>query len=182
MTASRPAASLPHTGIATFCKAPYVFDPAEIDADIAILGVPFDGMASMRPGCRQAPRALRDASTRFGWLGESTGTKGFFDIEAGHTFLAGDRSVDAGDVDVSLDEGVTRARITQHASKIVERGALLASIGGDHSVSFPLIAALKGMRLSQSCCLTHTSTIATGSWVWNIRTIVRSTGLASCLS
>ncbi len=38
MTASRPAASLPHTGIATFCKAPYVFDPAEIDADIAILG------------------------------------------------------------------------------------------------------------------------------------------------
>jgi hypothetical protein len=38
MIASRPAASLPHTGIATFCKAPYVFDPAEIDADIAILG------------------------------------------------------------------------------------------------------------------------------------------------
>ena len=143
MTASRPVASLPHTGIATFCKAPYVFDPAEIDADIAILGVPFDGMASMRPGCRQAPRALRDASTRFGWLGESTGTKGFFDIEAGHTFLAGKRMVDAGDVDVSLDEGVTRARITQHASKIVERGALLASIGGDHSVSFPLIAAFE---------------------------------------
>ena len=56
MTASRPAASLPHTGIATFCKAPYVFDPAEIDADIAILGVPFDGMASTRPGCRQALR------------------------------------------------------------------------------------------------------------------------------
>ena len=56
MTASRPAASLPHTGIATFCKAPYVFDPGEIAADIAILGVPFDGMASMGPGCRQLPR------------------------------------------------------------------------------------------------------------------------------
>jgi agmatinase len=98
-------------------------------------------MASMRPGCRQAPRALRDASTRFGWLGESTGTKGFFDIETGQTFLAGKRIVDAGDVAVSLDEGVTRARITQHASKIVERGALLASFGGDHSESFPLIAA-----------------------------------------
>ncbi len=143
MTVSRPPASLPHTGIATFCKAPYVFDPAEIDADIAFLGVPFDGMASMRPGCRQGPRALRDASTRFGWLGESTGTKGFFDIETGQTFLAGKRIVDAGDVDVSLDESVTRARITQHASKIVERGALLASTGGDHSVSFPLIAAFE---------------------------------------
>ena len=38
MPASRPSASLPHTGIATFCKAPYVFDPSSIDADIAILG------------------------------------------------------------------------------------------------------------------------------------------------
>jgi hypothetical protein len=28
MTAFRPAASLPHTGIATFCKAPYICDPA----------------------------------------------------------------------------------------------------------------------------------------------------------
>jgi agmatinase len=141
--ATRQQASLPHTGIATFCKAPYVFDPAAIDADIAILGVPFDGMASMRPGCRQAPRALRDASCRFGWLGDAAGTKGFYDIAAGKTFLAGKRMVDAGDVDVSLDEGVTRERITAHARSIVDRGALLASIGGDHSVSFPLIAAFE---------------------------------------
>ena len=144
MPASRPPASLPHTGIATFCKAPYVFDPSAIEADIAILGVPFDGMASMRPGCRQAPRALRDASARFGWLGEPAGTKGFFDISTQQTFLAGKRIVDAGDVDVSLDEAVTRSRITEHARKIVESGALLASIGGDHSVSFPLIAAFEG--------------------------------------
>ena len=65
MNAARASASLRHTGIATFCKAPNVLDPTEIDADIAILGVPFDGMASMCPGCRQAPQALRDASTRF---------------------------------------------------------------------------------------------------------------------
>jgi hypothetical protein len=48
MTASRPAASLPH-GHRYILLGTYVFDPAEIDADIAILGVPFDGMASMRP-------------------------------------------------------------------------------------------------------------------------------------
>ena len=46
-------------------------------------------------------------------------------------------------MDVSLDEAVTRVRITQHASKIIETDALLASIGGDHSVSFPLIAAFE---------------------------------------
>jgi agmatinase len=145
MPASRPSASLPHTGIATFCKAPFVFDPAAIDADIAILGVPFDGMASMRPGCRQAPRALRDASARFGWLGEPSNSKGFFDIVTGQTFLAGKRIVDAGDVDVSLDEGITRSRTTAHARKILDTGALLASIGGDHSVSFPLIAAFENL-------------------------------------
>jgi len=65
----RQPAALPHTGIATFCKASYVFQPEEMNAEVAILGVPSDNMASMRPGCRQAPRALRDASTRFGWLG-----------------------------------------------------------------------------------------------------------------
>lgn len=64
MTGSRPSAALPHTGIATFCKAPYVFDPQKIQADIVVLGVPFDGMASMRPGCRQAPRAGALAITR----------------------------------------------------------------------------------------------------------------------
>ena len=143
MNALRQTASLRHTGIATFCKAPYVFDPSSVDADIAILGVPFDGMASMRPGCRQAPRALRDASARFGWLGEPTNSKGYFDIATGRTFLAGKRIVDAGHVDVSLDEGITRARTTELARKFLETGAVLASIGGDHSVSFPLIAAFE---------------------------------------
>ena len=132
-----------NTGIATFCKAPFVFDPAAIEADIAILGVPFDGMASMRPGCRQAPRALREASARFGWLGEPGGSRGFFDIGSGRILLAGQRMVDAGDVDVSLDDGITRERITDHARRILASGALLASIGGDHSVSFPLISAFE---------------------------------------
>lgn len=140
---TRPLASLPHTGTATCCKAPYVFDTGAIDSDIAVLGVPFDGMASMRPGCRQAPRALRDASARFGWLGEATSARGFFEVASQQTFLAGRRILDAGDVDVSLDEGITRARVTEHARKILDRGALLVTIGGDHSVSFPLIAGFE---------------------------------------
>lgn len=97
----------------------------------------------MRPGCRQAPRALRDASARFGWLGEPEGASGFFDIESKHTFLDGRTIVDAGDVDVSLDEAVTRERVTAHARRIVETGAVRAAIGGDHSVTFPLISAFE---------------------------------------
>lgn len=139
----RQNAALPHTGIATFCKAPYVFDPAEMDADVAILGVPFDNMASMRPGCRQAPRAIRDASARFGWLGRAAGSQGYFDIGQNITFLSGVRMIDTGDVDVRLDPAVTRERITAHARSIVGKGLLLASIGGDHSISFPLLAAFE---------------------------------------
>ena len=143
MIAKRQAAALPHTGIATFCKAPYVFDPTEMNADVAVLGIPFDTMASMRPGCRQAPRALRDASTRFGWLGDDSVSSGYFDIGQNATLLSGVRIVDAGDVDVRLDAAVTRERTTSHARSIIDRGLRLASIGGDHSVSFPLLAAFE---------------------------------------
>lgn len=143
MLTKRQAAALPHTGIATFCKAPYVFEPAEMNAGVAILGVPFDNMASMRPGCRQAPRALRDASTRFGWLGEAAGASGYFDIGQDTTFFKGVRMVDAGDVDVRLDAAATRERTTAHARAILDRGILLASIGGDHSISYPLLAAFE---------------------------------------
>lgn len=143
MASKRQPAALPHTGISTFCKAAFVTEPTQGDADVAILGIPFDNMASMRPGCRQAPRALRDASTRFGWLGEPEGTVGYFDIGTNTSHLAGVRMVDTGDVDVHLEAEVTRERITQRALPVVENGILLASIGGDHSVSFPLIRAFK---------------------------------------
>lgn len=139
----RQPAALPHTGIATFCKAAYVFDPAQMDADVAVLGIPFDNTASMRPGCRQAPRALRDASARFAWLGEPAGGRGYFDIGRDVTLMSGVRLVDAGDVDVGIDATVTRERITTHVRSILDRGLLLASIGGDHSVSFPIVAAFE---------------------------------------
>lgn len=143
MDLKRQSAALPHTGIATFCKSTYVFDPSEIQADVAILGVPFDNTASMRPGSRQAPRALRDASGRFGWLGNPKGASGYFDIGENTMRLQGVRLVDAGDVDVGIDAAVTRERITSHARSLLDRSLLLASIGGDHSVTFPLVSAFE---------------------------------------
>lgn len=141
-TISRQTASLPHTGIATFSKSPYVFGPELMDANVEILGVPSDTW-SMQPGCRQAPRALRDASTRFGWPGSPIDSLGFFDIRNNTTFLSGIRMVNAADIDVRFDAPEACNRITKHAHEIVDRGPLLASIGGDHSVNFPLIAAFE---------------------------------------
>jgi len=96
----------------------------------------------MGPGCRQAPRTLRDASARFGWLGEPTNSKGYFDIATGRTFMAGKRIVDAGDVDVSLDEGITRAQTTDHARKILETVRL-----SPRSVATTLSASLSSWHL-----------------------------------
>lgn len=143
MIVKRQAAALPHTGIATFCKAPYIFDLTEVNADVAVLGIPFDNTASMRPGCRQAPRALRDASARFGWLGDPAGSSGYFDIGQNITLMSGVRMVDVGDVDVGIDAAVTRERTISLARSLLARNLLLASIGGDHSVSFPLVAAFE---------------------------------------
>ena len=49
-----------YTGIRTFARAPYVTDPAGVEA--AIVGVPFDTATSMRPGARFGPAGIRDAS------------------------------------------------------------------------------------------------------------------------
>jgi agmatinase len=137
----RPA-SLPHTGIATFAKAPYVDDLGALAADVAVLGVPTDAAAGMRPGCRQAPRAVRDASTRFGFLGRAAHPSGYFDINQDRMLLEGIRFADCGDADVIYYDAERNVEIIESAVRqILKRGAMPIVIGGDHSISYPVIRA-----------------------------------------
>lgn len=139
---SQRRASLPHTGIATFAKAPYVDDLSRLDADIGVLGVPTDSSAGMRPGCRQAPRAIRDASTRFGFVGHPDAT-GYFDINRSGRRLEGVRVADCGDADVTVSDAERNIQIIEGTVRqIVDRGARPVVIGGDHSISYPVIRAL----------------------------------------
>ena len=57
--------NLPFVGIATFGKYPYQEDWNKIDADVAILGAPFDFGSQFRSGARMGPRGIREASTLF---------------------------------------------------------------------------------------------------------------------
>jgi agmatinase len=93
----------------------------------------------MPAGTASAARDLH--SLRLAW--SSYRFIGILDIGKEQTFLSGIRILDAGDVDVLLEPAETRERTTAHAGSIIDRGLLLASIGGDHSVSFPLIAAFE---------------------------------------
>ena len=53
---------LPFVGICSFGKYPIQTDWSAIDADVAILGAPFDAGTQWRAGARFGPRAIRAAS------------------------------------------------------------------------------------------------------------------------
>lgn len=130
--------NLPFVGISTFGKSPYVEDWDNIDADVAILGAPFDFGTQWRAGARFGPRAVREASTLF-----SFGHAGAYDHEDDATYLDGSvRMVDIGDADIihtKTDE--SHEGIQLGVEKILEAQALPVVIGGDHSINIPCVNA-----------------------------------------
>ncbi|MEM7295412.1 MAG: agmatinase [Pseudomonadota bacterium] len=132
--------NLPFVGISTFGKAPYVGDWTTIDADVAILGAPFDAGTQWRPGARFGPRAVREASTLF-----SFGHAGAYDHEDDATYLdASVRMVDIGDADIiHTKTDASHAHIASGVQAILAVGALPVVIGGDHSVNIPCIEAFE---------------------------------------
>ena len=132
--------NLPFVGISTFGKRDYVSDWDAIDADVAILGAPFDFGCQFRSGARFGPRSVREASTLF-----SFGHAGAYDHEDDATYLGADvKIVDIGDADiVHTKTEESHANIAFGVKKILDAGALPVVIGGDHSVNIPCIDAFR---------------------------------------
>ncbi|MBS9715338.1 agmatinase [Pseudohalocynthiibacter aestuariivivens] len=129
--------NLPFVGISTFGKSPYQPDWDAIDADIAILGAPYDFGTQWRPGARFGPRAIREASTLF-----SFGHAGAYDFEDDETYLDGVRMVDLGDADIiHTNTEKSHANIEYGVRKILAAGALPVVMGGDHSINIPCVNA-----------------------------------------
>lgn len=133
--------NLPFVGISTFGKRPYVEDWSSIDADVAVMGAPFDFGTQFRAGARFGPRSVREASTLF-----SFGHAGAFDHEDDCTYLPQSvRIVDIGDADIiHTDTTRSHANIRKGVQAMLEAGALPVVIGGDHSVNIPCIEAFEG--------------------------------------
>jgi agmatinase len=117
-------------------------DPAwSIEADVAILGVPYDGAACFRAGAAQAPSRLRGLSTSSPAISEE-----------GHVVDPARFQVrDAGDVAPPLDaagqpDGSEAARVS-FFERVAEaafhelQSSFLLTVGGDHSVTIPLTRA-----------------------------------------
>ena len=133
--------NLPFVGICTFGKYPYVQDWNEIEADVAIMGAPFDFGSQFRTGSRMGPRGIREASTLF-----SFGHAGAYDFEDDITYLPSDstRIVDIGDADIIHTDTIkSHANIKFGVQKILDAKAIPVVIGGDHSINIPCIDAFE---------------------------------------
>ena len=141
MSEPRYTANLPSVGLATFLRSPVCEDLSKVEADVAVLGVPYDCGIGFRPGTRFGPREIRNYSTRYaGWGGSLPG--GYWDVNQKKRFLDGVRIVDCGDVDITYyDFEVNRRKMTRTVEAVLDRGALPVLLGGDHSVTFPLVCA-----------------------------------------
>ena len=134
--------NLPFVGICTFGKYRYVEDWDAIDADVAVLGAPFDMGTQWRAGARFGPRAIREASTLFAF-----GHAGAYDHEDDVVYLPADKTriVDLGDADIIHTDTIgSHANIEYGVRKILQAGAIPLVLGGDHSVNIPCINAFEG--------------------------------------
>jgi agmatinase len=119
------------TGIRTFAGCPYVTSPE--DVDVAIVGVPFDGAASFRPGARFGPEAIRAAS------GTLRGYHPGFDVEVFEDLSV----VDWGDLDVlPANTERTIAEIAGTIGGLAAREVAPIVLGGDHSIAGGEVAGL----------------------------------------
>ena len=133
--------NLPFVGICTFGKYPYVQNWDKINADVAVLGAPFDFGSQFRSGARMGPRSIREASTLF-----SFGHAGSYDHEDDIVYLPSDttRIVDIGDADIIHTDTVnSHANIEYGVKKILYANAIPVVLGGDHSINIPCINAFE---------------------------------------
>jgi len=127
-------------GVRTFLSAPYEPDieKLKLGTDFAVLGVPFDEGTWGQPGERYGPRDLRENSQEYA----HDLTEGFYYIDGDRTVLKGRHWVDVGDVVVypTVAEQ-TDAKITEAVKAILAKKAFPIVLGGDHSITFPVVRA-----------------------------------------
>jgi agmatinase len=125
----------------SFYGAPVCDNVQQLDAEVAFLGVPFD-LAGKMVGARYAPNAIRETNTSSlgALMGAGGAPPGFYDIDGDRQALAGVTMADCGDV-LIIPADIERNlwRITRAVRSILERGPLLVTVGGDHSITAPVV-------------------------------------------
>ena len=127
-----PQAQPRHTGIASFFRTKLAegFD----GVDIGLIGVPFDGGVTHRTGARHGPRGVREQSTLLRRINAATGIAPFRDL----------RVRDLGDCWIEQPYELRGAldEIAAFYGGVVAAGIVPLSVGGDHSISWPILRAV----------------------------------------
>ncbi len=122
-------------GIPTFMRLPHVPEdhPRAGDVQIGLIGLPWDGGVSNRPGPRHGPRQLRDASTMIRAQHAVTGLRPF---EVANC-------ADLGDVGPNpVDNPDTLARFERAFAALKARGVRPLIAGGDHLCTLPVLRGI----------------------------------------
>ncbi|MFD2236000.1 agmatinase [Aureimonas populi] len=136
-TSALGAASDPtYAGAPSFMRRRFTKEPD--GAAVTVWGVPFDASVSNRPGARFGPQAIRRASMIFDNDPQYPFSRDLFEAMS---------VVDYGDclLDYRLPETAHEAIRTQ-AAWLLERTGFLLTLGGDHSITFPLLQAHAGQH------------------------------------
>ena len=130
----------------SFFKAPLCADLDQLDADVALIGVPFDQGTFGRPGARYGPDAVRDAPRAYSYAdpyGQQKEAEGFFDVDVEDELLRGVTMADCGNITIVPSEVVQNfEKLTTVVEKVVERGSFPVVVGGDHAITFPVVRGL----------------------------------------
>jgi agmatinase len=122
-----------YAGSGTFARLPAQGDVSR--AEVAVLGVPFDAGTSYRPGARFGPQAIRQASRMLRTVYDPV-----LDIQP----FQAQQVIDAGDVSAnpySIPEALSA--IEQESARLMDAGARVVTIGGDHAITLGCLRAVK---------------------------------------
>lgn len=146
MTVLKPAQHYPsmqdpqhqprYVGVPTFFRAPYTQDLSE--ADIGLIGVPFDGGVTNRAGARHGPREVRNQSSLLRPFNPATGAAPF----------RAARVRDLGDcwIERPYELQAALGEIEAFYRRVVEAGVVPLTVGGDHSIAWPILRAVAASR------------------------------------
>ena len=103
-------------------------------ADVVVLGVPYDLATSGRAGARSGPAAIRKISSNLTW--EEKRWPWRFNL---HEKL---RIIDYGDLEFPTGDSETFVALLEStAAQVLDAGKTLLCLGGDHFISLPLMRA-----------------------------------------
>ena len=112
-------------------RLPHISEPDELD--IALLGIPFDGGTTYRPGTRFGPRHIRQQSAIIRPWNPVLNVDPFTKY----------RIADYGDFSVNpLSIEDTFRRVEEQMKPVLNAGVRPVSVGGDHSLSLPLLRSI----------------------------------------